>query len=110
MTNATKSEEFNLVGSWRTQSSWLMEQKFCVLRKLHLVMGKIYAALLQEAIEKGLENSPNSTGDLWDWIFSKVVVGLARGMCYLLFLVCFITSVCLYLLSFASCVDANAES
>ena len=36
--------------------------------------------LVKEAHEKSAENSPNSTGDLVDWIFAKIVAGLAKGI------------------------------
>ena len=41
---------------------------------------RIYDVLVKEAKEKNAKNSPNLTGDLVDWIFSKTVVGLAKGL------------------------------
>ena len=41
---------------------------------------RIYEILVKEAKEKSAENSPNSTSDLVEWVFSKIVVGLAKGI------------------------------
>ena len=41
---------------------------------------RMYDVLVKEAHEKSAENSPNSTGDLVDWIFAKIVAGLAKGI------------------------------
>ena len=40
---------------------------------------EVFERLEEEARNKSKENSPNSTGNLVDWIFAKIVVAVARG-------------------------------
>ena len=138
MARASKSEEFNLVGSWSrnaiyTGSNWswadaegeedeLVEEinstfgspdfliairvegtgepvplsmltidQLCEVvrtnpaneKKAILVSAedrRFFEEMEKETREKSAENIPNSTGNLVEWIFSKIVIAVARGM------------------------------